>query len=434
MPDGRQAGVSLILIFVTLAGAALRVGPAVLWPIRHDEVLTWLTAQADPTAFLLWAHHPHHPPLSYALARLSTTLFGTDVEWALRLPSLLAGMACIPLAYAIGRALGSRAGGILLAILIAFDPLLVDQARLARMYSLYALLFLAALYGLTHLEGRGRIPRWRWGLTGLGLGAIFWTHVLGLVLWGGVALGIATGRGDGERRLAAVKAMGLAVVLSAVGLDWLWRHAVETIRSSASGQEGFGPSILALRGLDSVYPGTVAGLLLLLAALMGLIRLYRRDPFLSRVLVGLFLLSILAPVVGAGDRAYGINRYLLPLHLTAHVGLACLAASLGRPRLRWTAFAAIAFIAILWTKVAFPGRRGPSGLRHRHPDPRAVETLRTPWPRGEVRPAAAPSTGALLWSPLRAVRHRWTTAPRGLSVRYDLDRGGVRKGSSGLLA
>ena len=180
-----------------MAGALPRIWPALSWPIRHDEVLTWLTAQADPIAFLNWTHHHHHPPLSFALVRVSTALTGTDAEWALRLPSLLAGLACIPVAYAVGRTLGSRAGGVLLALLIAFDPLLVDQARQARMYSLYALLFLATIYGLARLDNERSVSTRWWVLTGLALASAFWTHVLALVLWGGIAFGAAIGRGDG---------------------------------------------------------------------------------------------------------------------------------------------------------------------------------------------------------------------------------------------
>jgi hypothetical protein len=336
------------------AGAVLRVWPAVSWPIRHDEVLTWLTTEADPTAFLRWTHHPHHPPLSFALVRLSTALSGTDAEWALRLPSLLAGLACIPLAYLFGRVIGSRAGGIVLAFLVAFDPLLVDQARQARMYSLYALLFLATLYGLARL-GAERPASRSWVPIGLGLAAAFWTHVLALVLWGGIAVGIAIGGGDRGRRLGAVKALTLAVLLSAVGLDWLWQHTVAPRGSSGAGANNLEPLIVAFRGLDSIYPGKVLAIALLLAALAGLVRLHRQEHFLSGVLIGAFLFSIAAAVVGAGDREYGIHRYLLPLHLSAHVGLVCLAASLARPRLRRTAFAAIALVALLWTPAVFPG-------------------------------------------------------------------------------
>lgn len=355
LAGGRTSRERLAVLLVSLAGAALRLGPALSWPIRHDEVLTWLTAQADPTSFLRWTHHVHHPPLGFALVRLSTALSGTDAEWALRLPSLLAGIASVPLAFMIGRALGWRAGGILLALLIAFDPLLVDQARQARMYSLYAFLFLATLYALVRPGGEGRISWSRWTPAGLGLAAVFWTHVLGLVLWGGVAIGIVAGRGDRPRRIAAVKAIALAALVSLVGLEWLGNQAWHAVQSTASGQGGLEPAVLALRGLDSIYPGKVTALLLLIAAFMGLIRFHRRDPFLSRVLVGVFLLSILAAVVGAGDRGYGIHRYLLPLHLTAHVGLVCLAVSLRRPRLQLAASAAIVLVAVLWAKTALPG-------------------------------------------------------------------------------
>jgi hypothetical protein len=336
-----------------VAGVLPRIWP-VAWPIRHDEVLTWLTAQADPIAFLDWTHHHHHPPLSFALVRLSTALAGTDAEWTLRLPSLLAGLVCIPLAYAVGRSLGSRAGGILLALLIAFDPLLVDQARQARMYSLYALFFLAAIYGLARLGNERSGSTRGWVLTGLALAAAFWTHVLALVLWCAIAFGVAIGRGDGRRRLGAVKALALAALLSAVGLEWLWKHTVTPLRSGGAGSTSLEPVVMALRGLDSVYPGKVFAILLLLAALAGLVRLRRRDPFLSRVLAGLLLLSIAAAVVGAGDREYGIDRYLLPLHLAAHAGLVCLVTSLERPRLRRAGFAALVLVALLWIPTIVP--------------------------------------------------------------------------------
>jgi hypothetical protein len=93
------------------------------------------------------------------------------------------------------------------------------------------------------------------------------------------------------------------------------------------------------------------------------------------------LLSIAAAVVGAGDREYGIDRYLLPLHLAAHAGLVCLVASLERPRLRRGGFAAVVLIALLWIPMVVPGGKARRAY--------AVGFLARDLADGHVRPGQA---------------------------------------------
>ena len=98
-------------------------------------------------------------------------MLGTG-EVALRLPSALAGIATVPVAWAIGRELaGRRAAAIACAALVAVNPLFVWYSQEARAYGLFV--FTAALAMLCFLRaereptrGRGWRPsrspaRWR---------------------------------------------------------------------------------------------------------------------------------------------------------------------------------------------------------------------------------------------------------------------------------
>lgn len=192
-----------VLGALTLAGAALRVWLLAARPLMVDEGFTWETALRPPADFLLWSHDPDHPMLSFALVRLSLEIFGQSA-WALRLPSFLAGALCIPAAWLLGRRLDVRAGAgerqplkavpvaaALLAALIAFDPLLVVQSGLARMYSLLALLTLLTLERFGALIAADERRVGPWFLLGALLLAAIWTHYLGYVLVAAVLMAAA---------------------------------------------------------------------------------------------------------------------------------------------------------------------------------------------------------------------------------------------------
>ena len=89
------------------------------------------------------------PPPYYVIAWLWTHLFGSS-EWGLRSLSAVFGVALVPVAYAIARDLGSRRAGLIAAILVAVNPLLIWYSQEARVYALLALL--GALSLLTFLR------------------------------------------------------------------------------------------------------------------------------------------------------------------------------------------------------------------------------------------------------------------------------------------
>jgi mannosyltransferase len=78
------------------------------------------------------------PPLWYIVEWIDYRLLGSG-EVALRLPSALAGIALVPVAWGIGLELCGRRVAIATAALVAVDPLFVWYSQEARVYSLFTL-------------------------------------------------------------------------------------------------------------------------------------------------------------------------------------------------------------------------------------------------------------------------------------------------------
>ncbi len=104
-------------------------------------------------------HRENTPPLWYALIWGWSRVFGTGML-ALRLPSALAGIATVPVAWGIGQQLAGRIGdgsaasvslfgrraAIATAALVATNPLLVWYSQEARAYGLFVLMVALAMW------------------------------------------------------------------------------------------------------------------------------------------------------------------------------------------------------------------------------------------------------------------------------------------------
>ena len=127
----------VLLAGVMLAGFALRtvaIGRQGLWTdealtlvIAHLPVWDMITKPTDPTPFLYYALHKWFVP------------DGAGVIGA-RSVSLAAGMLTLPVVYAIGRMIFSRAGALLATALVALSAPLLDYSQEARARSLLGLL------------------------------------------------------------------------------------------------------------------------------------------------------------------------------------------------------------------------------------------------------------------------------------------------------
>ncbi|HVS99284.1 MAG TPA: glycosyltransferase family 39 protein [Solirubrobacterales bacterium] len=107
------------------AATAIRFVPLGVQSFHHDEVITVM--RVIPGSFGQMLHEvkasESNPPLYYVLAWGWARAFGR-AEWGIRSLSTLVGTLTVPVGYAIGRQLSGRRVGLVLAALLAFDPML----------------------------------------------------------------------------------------------------------------------------------------------------------------------------------------------------------------------------------------------------------------------------------------------------------------------
>jgi len=144
-PTVAVAGERRLAAWWPLAGlvvlaAGLRFTTLDLQSFWYDEAFTPVHVLHSS----LWAtlrsvtHTENTPPLWYLIAWLDARVLGSG-ELALRLPSALAGVATVPVAWAIGRELAGRRAGLIAAALVAVNPLFVWYSQEARAYALFVL-------------------------------------------------------------------------------------------------------------------------------------------------------------------------------------------------------------------------------------------------------------------------------------------------------
>jgi mannosyltransferase len=132
------------LAALTALGVAVRFASLGVQSYHHDEVITAM--RVIPGSFEEMLHRvkssESNPPLYYALAWAWAKAFGTG-EVGLRSLSALFGAATVPVGYLIGRQLAGARAGLLLAALLAVNPMLIWYSQEARSYAL--LVFFGAL-------------------------------------------------------------------------------------------------------------------------------------------------------------------------------------------------------------------------------------------------------------------------------------------------
>ena len=135
------------------------------------------------------------PPLFFLLTWL-TKGFG-DTE-GLRVVSLLAGLAAIPVTYLLGERTVGRPAGMVGAALVALSPFQIFYATEARAYALTMLCCLLAALTLVLAIESGR-TRW-WVAYSLSVAAAAYTHYTAvfvlIALFGWAFLALARGRGS----------------------------------------------------------------------------------------------------------------------------------------------------------------------------------------------------------------------------------------------
>jgi hypothetical protein len=152
-----------------------------------------------------------HPPLHHILLWGTVRLLGAG-ELAVRVPSLIAATAMIPALYAAGRDIYDRRAGMAAATLAAVAPFAVWYADEARMYALFMLFALLAVWMQVRIVRGGGAGSWL-GFV-LSAAALMYTQYFGILFVATQMLGFAVAVARGVLPLRRVVAWtGLLVLL-----------------------------------------------------------------------------------------------------------------------------------------------------------------------------------------------------------------------------
>jgi mannosyltransferase len=307
---------------LTALGVAVRFASLGLQSYHHDEVITAM--RVIPGSFDEMLHRvkssESNPPLYYVLAWAWAKPFGTG-EFGLRSLTALFGAATVPVGYLLGRQLADRRAGLVLAALIAVNPMLIWYSQEARSYAL--LVFFSALsllfFARALERGGGRNLAW-WALaSALALCSHYFAvfPVALEAIW--LAVALRSRWRPVLAALAAVGAVGLALLPLAnsqtnpTHIGWIENSPLlerlwETGVSFLVGETGH-VIAEAPRERYALIPVVLIALALVLVAFRGA-RRERRGAALGLALgLGIVALTALAAVLG---KDYVVERNLLP--------------------------------------------------------------------------------------------------------------------------
>ena len=152
----------VLLVLITLFAAFLRLAQAdeSLW---LDELHTAWAAMGPADEVVLRSQFGNQSPLYFCLVRGAVSCFGRN-EVALRLPSLMAGIALVPLvAWLTFRWTQDRVAALTAAMLVSVDHYCLFYSQEARPYAIVQFVGLVQVICFWELLGGGR-GRWRAGL------------------------------------------------------------------------------------------------------------------------------------------------------------------------------------------------------------------------------------------------------------------------------
>ncbi|HET8758149.1 MAG TPA: glycosyltransferase family 39 protein, partial [Solirubrobacteraceae bacterium] len=205
-----------------------------------------------------------HPPLHHIILWGTVRLLGTG-EFAVRVPSLIAATAMIPLIYAAARDIYDRRAGMAAATLASVAPFAVWYADEARMYALFMVFALLALWMQVRILRGGGAAAWIGYV--VAAAALVYTQYFGLLFVGTqqLAFAVAIARGVVPlRRFAAWSALLVLLIAPLVPF------ALDQFAANESAGRGFQQPAQAGGSVEpGAAPGAYAALTNLAWAVLG---------------------------------------------------------------------------------------------------------------------------------------------------------------------
>ncbi len=297
----------LALLAIVLSGVLVRWW-ALAQPMRHDEAASYLALVGRSWGTALSSYPlPGNHLLYTVVAKLSATVGGA-APWVLRLPAFLAGIALIPLTYAVGRVLFTRGSALLASALVAAATPLILYSANARGYAWVVAAYAILLLVGARIRDHGPSPR-RWaafaGVAAVGMATaplVMVYPLAAVTVWLGLAV-LVRGRSS-ARTLLGLGASVLAAILLATAA---YAPIIATNGIAALASD---PSVLPSR-----WPHFYASLL---PSLAGTFASWTR-PYPVAVAVALGAATVIAVLRPARDSREGV-----PVLLAAYVAAAAI--------------------------------------------------------------------------------------------------------------
>lgn len=315
------------------------------------------------------------PPPYYVLSWVWSRLFGIS-EWGLRSFSALCGTALVAVAYLTASRLGSKPAGILAALLVATNPLLIWYSQEARVYAMLSVVAgLSLLTFLMAMDGKSRrVTSW-WCASAA---AALCTHYFALFLVAPEAFILLYRRRD--RRTIVAVAIVIAVGAALLPLALVQRNRGYSFLSLPLRTRilQIPEQFLVGYGIWYTTLGKLAALVVAAASAYGLFQLRRRRTRSTLAVLAVTLTSFLLPIILVGS---GLD-YVATLYFIALVGPVMILISAGLSRkqgvgvLAAVAVAAVglSIVAVVDTHPQFQREdlRGAAHLIDRDPLPKTI--------------------------------------------------------------
>lgn len=322
----------------------------------------------------LWC--PDNVPLYYILFYAWSRVFGISLI-AARMFTILCGVACIPLAYAIGRRVSGVRAGQIAAVCVALSPFQIWHAQSMRPYGMCIPLVLVSIYAL--LRAR-EAPRVWYGVALAANLLLLWTHAFMAFLIPIQALYLLGIRPNGLRRAVGWGLAHVFVVLppylwlrprllnvpeagydhfSLPGLWWILIDLVgdDVMRYSSEfpiadpAWTGYLPGYAVWRPSVGIGLMILLGLLALCAIPKAMARWRQGEPGLVLVLGAATLPVLMLVCLSYLWRPCIETRHTPYCSAALYVTIAVLITSIRRPRIRRAVLAAV--LALLSLELAF---------------------------------------------------------------------------------